>query len=58
MGYYEVCSCTIKYKSGHQEIIEVPLYEGAVCSIECASLCDHTANCSAYGFAHSKGSSI
>ena len=57
-GYYESCSCTIKYDSGHSEIIEIMLHKGAVCSIECSSLCDHTANCSGYGFAYSNGSSI
>ena len=48
MGYYEACSCIIKYLDGTSELKEIMLYKGAVCSIECSSLCEHTEFCTGY----------
>ena len=58
MGYYEACSCILKYKNGSTEIVGRTIHKGAVCSLECSHLCSNTANCSDYGFLYSNGSSI
>lgn len=55
MGYYEACSCIIKYENGSSKLQEVMLYEGTACSAQCASLCQHTLGCIAYEYRFSDG---
>ena len=55
VGYYMACSCVIKYENGTSKQQEVMLYEGTVCSVQCASLCRHTSGCIAYEYHYSDG---